>query len=41
MISAKERDRTAVSMCPLSKLSPVLSDVTVTLAGLNSIGSIC
>ena len=37
---AKERERMALSMCPASKLSPDLSDVTVTLAGLNSMRSI-
>ena len=37
---AKERDSTASSMCPPSKLSPVLSDVTVTIAGLNNMRSI-
>ena len=36
---AKERDRIAVSIWPASKLSPVSSAVTVTLAGLNSMRS--
>ena len=37
---ANERDNTASSMRPAWKLSPVLSDVTVTIAGLNNMRSI-
>ena len=35
----KERDRIAVSIWPASKLSPLSSAVTVTMAGLNSMRS--